>query len=189
MINNNNNILSTFLGIPSNFSTKTITLPRCNHNHVNLSTYYITIPPLPDRIRLQVQNLRATRHPASAFRPSSTTIDQDPFVSAAALPANDLPGAREDGAFPPTSFIFNPTTSSPPTSPVACQEKRPANGLNAAVFNPRNHSRSILDSRPLPADSSDYLRAGTRTYAAVQATTRPRSYVRTAPNHLVKTCK
>lgn len=126
-------------------------------------------------------------NPISSVRipPSSTAIDEIP--SCLLRPCEPT---HERTVLFHRLFLTTPSLHFLLNKPPQCQEKRPANGLNAPIFDPRNHSRPPpFFPAPLAVDSSDYLRAGTRTYAAVQATTRPRRYVRTAPNHLVKTCK
>lgn len=169
--------------VPSNFWTKTIITfqPRCNHNHNHVNPLHHHPS---DRIRVQLQNLQAIRYPASAFRHPPPQSTRSLRVCSPCEPTHERTVLfhRLFLTTPSLHFLLN--------KPPQCQEKRPANGLNAPIFDPRNHSRPPpFFPAPLAVDSSDYLRAGTRTYAAVQATTRPRRYVRTAPNHLVKTCK
>ena len=126
-------------------------IPRCNHNHdprqpVNLLRHH---PPLPDRIRSQLENLQAIRYPTSAFLHHNR---RDPF----AVPANHP--HEEDGAFPP--FIFN---HPPPTSkPRRAKKNGPRMGLTR-VFDPRNHPRSPIPAPCLPTVPIIYVQVRVRT--------------------------
>lgn len=102
--------------------------------------------------------------------------------------STDPPYPRESTrgrAFPP--FIFNLPLHSPLHGNKRAKRTGREWGLTRVIFDPRNRSRSTSPPVYLAVDSSDYLH--TCRYACRRRRGDLQRYVRTAPNHLVKTCK
>lgn len=84
-------------------------------------------------------------NPISSVRipPSSTAIDEIP--SCLLRPCEPT---HERTVLFHRLFLTTPSLHFLLNKPPQCQEKRPANGLNAPIFDPRNHSRPAILSRP-----------------------------------------